>query len=230
MKASDVMTVGAASVHPDTSVAEAARIMLQHRISGLPVVDKEGKLLGMVTEGDFLRRAEIGTEQERPRWLELWLSAGELAQEYVHAHARKVEDVMTHDVVTVKPDTPLSEAVELMERHDFKRLPVVRDGKVVGIVSRANLLLALSRRVPDLSGVAVDDLAIRKGILDELKKQDWAPATTLDIVVHDGAVELRGTVMDERVREAVRVMAENAPGVKSVTDNIQVIPYTTGWV
>lgn len=230
MKASDIMTVGAAMVHPDTRISSAARVMLQHHISGLPVIDDDGRLVGMVTERDLLRRAELGTEHARRRWLEFLLSTGDLAAEYVHAHGRKVDDVMTTEVVSVTPDTPLADVVDLMERRGFKRLPVVRDDKVIGIVSRANFLAALSRRMDEAPLASADDRIIRAKILEELHAQSWDPGAAVDVHVQDGIVELRGTVTDERVREAICVAAENVAGVKDVSDYLQTIPFTPGWV
>src|SRR5439155_17984592 len=144
MKAKDVMTRPVISVEPGTSVQQAAQLMLQRRISGLPVIDKSGRLVGIVTEADFLRRAEMGTQRKRARWLEFLMGPGRLADEYVHTHGRKVEEVMTTDPATVAENSALGEVVELMEKHRIKRLPVVRGNQVVGIVSRANLLHALA--------------------------------------------------------------------------------------
>jgi len=144
MKAKDVMTSPVVSVEPDTAVLQAVRIMLQRQISGLPVVRKDGRLVGVVTEGDFLRRAETGTERRRPRWLEYLVGPGRLADEYTRTHGRKVEDIMTAEPVTVAEDTALEEVVNLMEKRRIKRIPVLRGNEVVGIVSRANLLHALA--------------------------------------------------------------------------------------
>ncbi|HMF20520.1 MAG TPA: CBS domain-containing protein, partial [Pseudolabrys sp.] len=140
MRAADVMTVQPVSVSPDASILEAIRVMLQRRFSGLPVVDASGALVGIVTEGDLLRRTETGTQRKRPRWIEFLIGPGRLATEYVHASGRKVREVMSQDVQAVTGDTPLEEIVRLMERHQIKRLPVVDSGKLVGIVTRANLL------------------------------------------------------------------------------------------
>lgn len=142
MNASDVMTTGAATVRPDASLAEAARIMLEHRISGLPVVNVNGKLVGIITERDFLRR----DDGERPRWIDVVLSeaGGQITSRELHD--RRVEEVMSKDPIYIGVETPVSELIELMERHGVKRLPVVTNGHVVGIVSRANLLLALRRK------------------------------------------------------------------------------------
>lgn len=222
MNASDIMTLGAATVRPDTAVLTAVQLMLRHGISGLPVVDDEGRLVGMVTERDLLRRAETGTEHARPRWLAFLMDPAARAEDYVHSHGRKVSDVMTHDPESVAPDTPLADVVALMEQRGFRRLPVVRNDKVVGIVSRANFLRVLARRLDDDAGAPVDDLVIRRRILDEIEKQGWVSKSSIDVVVNDGKVELDGLARDEHVRDALRVTAENMPGVRHVTDRIRV--------
>src|SRR5262245_45309055 len=171
MKASDVMTRRIVSIGPDDSVVRAARLMLQNHISGLPVVDATGALAGIVTEGDFLRRTELDTRQHGPRWIELLLGPGRLASEYVRASGRKVSDVMTRQLRTISSDTPLKEVVSLMERYHIKRLPVVDNGKLVGIVSRANLLHALANRAADTPERPHDDQTIRDRLLTELEGQ-----------------------------------------------------------
>ena len=217
MKASDVMTVGAATIRSDASAPEAARLMLQYAISGLPVVDAAGHVVGIITEGDFLRRTETGTErQHRPRWLEVVLGPGRLADEYVHSHSRKVEEVMTRQVVTVAEETPVDEIARLMERHRIKRVPVIRDNRVVGIVSRANLLRGLARLADQAPAATANDLAIREQILTELDAQVWGRRAPIDVTVRNGIVQLWGPVADERVAQALRVAAENVPGVKGV--------------
>src|SRR5262245_26283915 len=167
------MTWGAVTVEPDASVMRAARLMLQNKISGLPVVDAKGRVVGIVTEGDFLRRGELGTQRRRPRWLEFLIGPGQLATEYVRGCRRKVEEIMTLDPQTVAADTPLEEVVRLMERHRIKRLPVVEDGKLIGIVSRANLLHALASLAREAKPQAGDDATIRDRILAECAKQAW---------------------------------------------------------
>ncbi len=143
MKAEDVMTRDVISVVPDATVLEAARLMLQHHISGLPVVDEGGKLVGVLSEGDFLRRRETRTEHKRSRWLEFLMGPGRIAAEYSHSHGSKVSEVMTTDVQTVADDTPLEEIVELMERKRIKRVPVLCGEQLVGIVTRSNLMHAM---------------------------------------------------------------------------------------
>ncbi|MGX1307711.1 CBS domain-containing protein [Amorphus suaedae] len=230
MKVGDIMTVGAATVSPDTTIGQAAQLMLEHHISGMPVVDAEGKLLGMVTERDLLRRTEIGTEQEHRHWMELVMSAGTLADEYVRAHARKVSDVMSRDVVTISPEADLSEVVRQMEEHGYRRLPVVADGKVTGIVSRSNFLRALVRRADPAPAITVDDLGIRNHIVDEIHRHGWVPSSSIDVTVRSGAVELKGAVIDPRIKDALRVAAENTPGVKSVDDQVELVPQMPGWI
>jgi CBS domain-containing protein len=228
MKAHDVMTWGVISVEPEASVTRAVRLMLQNKISGLPVVDTQGRLVGMVTEGDFLRRGELGTQRQRPRWLEFLLGPGKLAAEYVQASGQKVEEIMTPEPKTITPETPLDEVVGLMERHRIKRLPVVQDGKLVGIVSRANLLHALASVAREVKAPAGDDAAIRDRIMAECAKQPWAPH--VNVVVRNGVVGLWGVITDERERQAFMVVAENVPGVKAVRDHLAWVEPTSGMI
>ena len=214
----DVMTPNVISVTAGESVLEAVRLMLHNRISGLPVVDASGKLVGMVTEGDFLRRSELGTERRRPKWIEFLIGPGRLARDYVHASGRKVEEVMTTDPVTVVEDDPLDAVVELMERRHIKRVPVIRNGRMVGIVSRANLMHGLASLTHGTATAAGGDGAIRDSILEALSKQSWAPL--INVVVKNGEVSLWGAVMDDRERQACCVAAENVDGVKAVHDHL----------
>jgi CBS domain-containing protein len=220
MKTADVMTRNVVSVEAQASILEAIRLMLQNRISGLPVVDGEGLLVGMITEGDFLRRAEIGTERKRPRWLEFLTARGWRADDYVHAHGRKVSEVMTPNPVTATEDTSLDEVVRTMEERRIKRLPVVRGRRVVGVVSRANLLHALASVVREMPAAAKSDAQIRERILGELAKQPWAPKNFINPVVRNGVVELWGTIFDDREGQAAKVVAENVAGVKAVKDHL----------
>ena len=230
MKAADVMTSHVISVAPDDSILKCVRLMLEYRISGLPVIDAKGNLLGMVTEGDFLRRVEAGTERKRPRWLEFFAGPARLADEYVHTHGRKVSEVMTSDPITVREDTPVDAVVRLMEERRIKRLPVVRDGRVVGILSRANLLHALASVGREAAPVAKDDQTIRARVLAELAKQPWAPRDLIDVTVRNGVVELWGVVTADHQREAAGVVAENTPGAKKVVNHIAWIEPTSGTV
>jgi CBS domain-containing protein len=218
MQVRDVMTTNVVSVAAQATILEAARTMLRNRISGLPVVDADGRLVGMVTEGDFLRRSEIGTERRRPKWLEFVLGPGRIAEDYVRAAGRKVEDVMTRDPVAVREDDDLETVVELMERRRVKRFPVLRDDKIVGIVSRANLMHALVGLARTEAAPAGGDPAIRQLIVAAFAKQAWAPH--VNVVVKESVVELWGTITDERERQACIVTAENVAGVRAVHDHL----------
>lgn len=204
MQVKDVMTPNVIAVRPNESILKAAQLMLQNRISGLPVVDKDGKLVGIVTEGDFLRRVELGAQRRRPRWLEFIVGARRLGDEYVRTAGRQVEEVMTPYPLTVEENESLLTVVELMERRHVKRLPVVRLGRLVGIVSRANLVHALASLAPDYeaapgSSTPGPDSAIRGELLATLGQQYWAPDT--NVAVKDGDVELSGMITDERERQ-----------------------------
>jgi CBS domain-containing protein len=229
MQAQDVMTQYVVSVGPSDTIARAVRVMLQNDISGLPVLDAAtGALLGMITEGDLLRRAETATQRRRPRWLEFFAGPGRLAEEYTHTHGRKVSEIMTHDPVTVTEETPLEDVVTLMEKRRIKRVPVVRGDKVVGIVSRANLLHALARLSGEAKPTSADDQTIRERLMAELREERWAPTGSIDVIVRDGVVDLWGSITDERERQALIVAAENIPGVKSVRDHVAWIDPTSG--
>ncbi len=218
MKVAEVMTRGVISIAPTDSMRKAAQLMLQYDMSGFPVTDR-GRLVGIVTEGDFLRRAEIGAERTRTRWIELLTDPGQLAEDYAHAHGRKVGEVMTREVVTVAEDASLEDVVRLMERHRVKRLPVVRGDAMVGIVSRANLLHAFVVASPSAANAPVSDAAIRDALMATLDKEPWAPQGAVNVVVENGIVDFDGIIRDERQRVALRIAAENLPGVKAVRDH-----------
>jgi CBS domain-containing protein len=230
MKVGDVMTRRVISVAPDGSIRDAVQLMLQNRISGLPVVDAAGHLVGMVTEGDFLRRAETGTQRKRPRWLELITGSGSLAGEYVRAHGRRIDEVMTADPVTISEDADLDQVVQLMEKHRIKRLPVVRDDKLVGIVSRANLLHALASLDREAPPPVLEDSEIRERVIAELDRQPWAPKNLIEVVVRNGVVDLWGVIVADNQREAAAVVAENIPGVKAVRNHLSWVEPVSGMV
>jgi CBS domain-containing protein len=225
MKIGDIMTRQVLAIGPDTPLLQAVRLMTAHHVSGVPVVGPSGELVGILTEGDLLRRAETGTAGT-VGWLTHLLSPGREAQDYVLTHGRRTEEVMTSDVVTVTEETPLAEAVHLMQRYKVKRLPVVRDGKLLGIVSRADLIRHLGALLPAAAGSA-DDEAIRQALLTAIEKEPWASRNMAQITVTDGVVHLDGCLFDIRERLALEVVAENIPGVKKVENRIVCIePYT----
>ena len=228
MKAEDVMTRDVISIDPDSTVLQAARLMLQHHISGLPVIDKSGNLVGVLSEGDFLRRRETRTEKRRSRWLEFLMGPGRIAAEYSHSHGRRVSEVMTREVHNVDVSTPIEEIVDVMERYRIKRVPVLCGGLVVGIVTRSNLMHAMVSLARVAQPAATDDAGIRTQMLAEMQKEEWAPAASVNVVVHDGVVELWGVIVDERQRQALKVAAENIPGVKAVKDHLAWVEPTSG--
>jgi CBS domain-containing protein len=228
MKAREIMTMEVVSVSPDAFILEAVRLMLQNRVSGLPVVDRQGILVGVVTEGDFLRRPETGTKRKRARWIEFFMSPGQAAEEYAQTHGRKVADVMTSSPITITEDTRLDDIVSLMEQSSVKRLPVLQQGRVVGIVSRANLLHALASVVGELPASATTDVTIREQIMSELSNKAWSPRD-FNVMVRDGVVELWGDILDERERQAAKVAVENVAGVKAVKDHLVWVEPMSCW-
>ncbi len=230
MIASDVMTRNVLSVAPDATVAQAVELMLERGISGLFVVDATGTLAGIVTEGDLLRRDELGTERRRSWWLRLIASPGRQAADFTRTHGRRVADVMTHDVLSVKADAPLEEIVTLMEEHRIKRVPVLEGDRVVGVVSRADLLRALAVAAREHAAGTADDGSIRVQILNTLNREPWAPKTTLNVTVVNGVVDLWGTISNDHERRAISVIAENTPGVKKVIDHLVFVEAYTGTV
>ncbi|TJW03628.1 MAG: CBS domain-containing protein [Mesorhizobium sp.] len=220
MQADAIMTAPVIGIGPTASISDAVGLMLSRKISGLPVIGSDGALVGIVSEGAFLRRGELGTQRRRSRWLEFLVSPGRAADEYVQANGRRIEEVMTTDVVTVSPSVSLPEIVELMMRHHVKRIPVVDDGNVVGIVTRSDLLRALLNALPGSAPTATDDDQIRQKIIAELAKQKLAGKDMIDVTVDKGVVILSGAIFDERERQAAIVAAENVGGVSAVTDNL----------
>jgi CBS domain-containing protein len=226
MQVKDIMTGNVISIPANETILKAAQLMLENRISGLPVTDAGGNLVGIVTEGDFLLRHEIGTQRRRPRWLEFLVGPGRLAAEYVRASGRRIDEIMTPDPYTVTESDSLETVVELMQRHNIKRVPVLHDGRIVGIVSRANLMHALASLMHYIPAPAGGDREIREQILATLAKRHWG--WSINAIVHNGVVELWGTLMDERERQAVIVAAENVPGVREVHDHLAWVEPMTG--
>lgn len=220
MKAKDVMTPHIVTVRADNTVSEVADLLLTHCISAVPVVDDAGNVVGIVSEGDLIRRTELGTaDRKRSWWLRLLTGNATLASEYVKSHATRVRDVMTKKVISVQEDTALSEIAALLEKHRIKRVPVLRDGRLVGIVSRANLIQGLAAGKIEPKPADLDDSAIRLRILEALKGQSWSGITMSGITVTDGVVEFWGLYGSDDERQASRVAAENVPGVRKVDDH-----------
>jgi CBS domain-containing protein len=220
MNASELMTKNVACVRTGASIAEAVRLMLTRGVSGLPVLDDGGNLVGIVSEGDLLRRAELGTERRRPAWVEFLRGPGRQAADYVLTHARKVDDVMTRDPVAVDEGTPAETVVSLMQERRIKRVPVLRDGRLAGIVSRADLLRALLPCLAPSPAEDASDEHIRDWVEVALTAERWAPREGVKVECKDGIVTLTGVIFEERDRDALRVAAERVPGVKGVRDEL----------
>jgi CBS domain-containing protein len=224
MKARDVMVSPVVTVKPSATVKEVAKVLLESRISGVPVVEDQGKLVGIVSEGDLLHRSEAGTELRRAWWLVGLTGEETLAGEYVKAHARKAADVMTTNVISAGPDAPLHELAALMETNAIKRVPIVDNGRLVGIVSRANLLQAVAGARPEVE-VPLADQGIREELLAHLQRQAWARPWLLNVIVHGGVVDLWGVARSDAERKAIRIAAEGIEGVRAVRDNLVIRPW-----
>jgi len=229
MIAADVMTRNVISIAPDATVADAVKLMLDNHISGLFVIDADNLLQGVITEGDLLHRNEIGTGRRGSWWLRLF-SPGRDAADFTESHSRRVGDLMTPDVITVDESAELTDIVQLMERSGIKRVAVVKDGRVTGVISRANLLRALSAVAREAPKATMNDRAIKETIQAALEKQSWAPIARIDFTVLDGVVEIWGTITSENERRAVCVIAENTPGVKKVIDRMIFMDLYSGTV
>jgi CBS domain-containing protein len=229
MKAADVMVSNVITVGVNASIGEVAAILLNNHISAAPVVDEKGELVGMVSEGDLIRRPEIGTTKRHSWWLELISNKWASATEYIKSHSRKVADVMTRDVITAKPDTPLGDIAAMLERNRIKRVPIVEGGKLVGLVSRANILQALASATKKLSSLTTaNDSELRKKVQSRLAAEPWRP-TMLTVTVQDGTVDLWGLVHSVEEKQAAELAAETTPGVRAVVNNIIVQRVGEGW-
>jgi CBS domain-containing protein len=226
LTAADVMTGAVITVGPDTPVYEVAKLLYTRHISGVPVVGEEGHVLGIVSEGDLIGHTQVAGEQRQSWWHSLFTDSAALAQTYAKTHGRTARDVMTTDVVTVLETTSIADIARTLERHRIKRVPVVRSGKLVGIVTRSTLLQVLA--TADVSKpMDVNDRIIRKQLHDELKAQPWAHLMAKNIVVENGVVHLFGLVQSDEERHAIRIAAENVAGVKAVEDHFSVAQVET---
>lgn len=228
MRAHHIMTKDVISVTPHTTIEDAAQIMLQTHVSGLPVLNDAGELVGVVSESDFLRRNEIGTGRKHAAWLKFFTGPARAAAEFIHERGRKVEDVMTQTVISVNEDTTLDELVRLMEKNDIKRLPVTRETALVGIVTRANLLQAVASLVHKVPDPTADDEHIRERITRTVNATDWRPIG-FEATVRDGAVHLHGMITTDEARQATIVAAENTNGVKEVHDHLCFVDTYSGF-
>ena len=229
MNAADVMVTNVITVGLDACLQDVAHLLLTDRISAVPVVDSNGKVVGIVSEGDLMRRAEAGTGRRRSWWLSLLTGKEGLAAQYVKEHSRKVADVMTRDVITATPDTPLQDIANVLEKNSIKRVPIIKDGKMVGLVSRANLLQALASLRKQIEGGTPNDTKIRETVVQRLNAEPWLRSSLINVIVQDGTVELWGIVDSPTEKKAVRVAAEETPGVRAVNDNLIIRPAGSGF-
>ena len=230
MRASDIMTTKVVTVSTDTKVDEIARVLLEKGISAVPVMDGNGAIVGIVSEGDLWRRQENETERHRSSWLRMFTSSEDDAREYAKTHGMTAAQVMSENIVSVTDETLVGDVAQLLEKNRIKRVPVLKDGKLVGIVSRANLLHGLA--ASKSSGPAApsgDDREIRNGILAKLEHEDWISHGSINVIVTGGAVELWGWVNSEEERKALMIAVETVPGVSSVEDHLgMVAPWVQG--
>jgi CBS domain-containing protein len=226
MRARDIMVTKVITVGPRASVRDVAKLLVTNRISAVPVVDEHGQLIGIISEGDLVRRAELDTNHHRSWWLEMFSAKSKeaLAKEYLKSRGCKVWDVMTKIVTTAKPTTPVRDIAALLEKKHFKRVPIVEKGKVIGIVSRANLIQALASLREEGEHNKISDSMIRKKVMKQFKFEKWSKGSLLNVTVQDGTVKLWGIVDSEAEKDAARVAAELVEGVQAIENNVTVLP------
>lgn len=222
MKASEIMTPAVVTVTPSTPVQEVARIMTEKHVSGVPVVSNDGSLIGIVSQSDLLHRAELGTERKRKAWLRFFQDRDRQAAEFVKAHGQTAGSVMSRTVVSVSDKADVGEVASVLDANNIKRVPVIRDGKLIGIISRGDLVRALSQRPSAQSAAQIDDAAVQKRLTVSMRRQDWLNSSYLNTSVKDGVVQLYGFAESQQQRDALVVLVKEQTGVKDVVDNIRV--------
>jgi len=230
MLAEAIMTKPVITTDGNATITEAVELMLSSKVSCLPVMDSDGALVGILSKSDLLRREELGTERVRPRWLEFDLGPGTIANDYVRSNGRIVHEVMTTNVISAPPSASIADIVDLMMQHRINNVPIVDREKVVGIITRTDLLLVLIGALPKQDTTSTDDGLIRKAILAELQGRSWSGGDSIDVRVSEGVVELTGAIVDERQRKAAIVAAENVAGVRQVRDNFRRDPFSVTMV
>jgi CBS domain-containing protein len=222
MNVGDVMVTNVITVRPQASVQDIAKTLIANRISAVPVIDEANNLVGIVSEGDLIHRVEVGTDQRPSWWVEFLAGKQALAQEFVKSHGRRATDVMTSKVVTVSADMPLSELACLFEKRRIKRVPVVDNGKMVGIVSRADLVRALAKsEIEVASNDTIDASTLCTDIVGRLRSELWWPGG-IGVAVHDRIVELWGVVETQALKDAIKIAVEATPGVQAISDHLSV--------
>jgi CBS domain-containing protein len=232
MQAKDIMTRDVATVSPSATVREVAKLMASKRLSGLPVVSSDGRPVGMLTASDLMHRVETGTEKRSSWFTSFFSNPDDMARQYAKAHGLKAHEVMSRHVISVRDDADLSEVADVLDRNRLKRVPVVRDGSLVGIVSRSDLVRVLSEASVGQPIAPSDDAAVQNAIWQAIRKQTWLNSGYVNITVKDGVVEAWGMVGSQEQRNALMVLVEEAAGAARVEDHLKVgTPNTAaGWV
>ena len=220
MKAQDIMTREVATVRPETSMREIAALMMEKNISGMPVVSDDGAIVGIVSEGDLLHRAEVGTERKHKWWFQIFADSDAAAREYAKAHGLSARDVMSRYVISVRDDADLRDVADILDSHRIKRVPVLHDGRLAGIISRRDLVRALSQVQASSAPIKLDNAALHKTLRDQFRGQSWLNDAYINVAVNDGVVELWGLVVSADQHRALRTLVEETPGVKRVEDRL----------
>ena len=221
VKAKQIMTADVVTVAPGTKIDAVAKQLVNHRISALPVVTDNGELVGLVSESDMLHRAETQTTRKRKWWLEIFIDNRQKAREFIKSHSHDVDDVMSRVVVTVSPETELTNVANILDVHKIRRVPVVQDGKLIGIISRSDLVRALARAETEDGLHNRSDYALRKTIIEEIRKQSWLNSVNINLNVSEGIVEILGFVDTDEEKDALSVLVKGENGVKKVISNVK---------
>lgn len=224
MNAQEAMTKDVVTVGPEATVAEIAALLVRHRISAVPVVSKDNRVVGIVSQTDLGHRSETGTEKKRKWWLDVFADADAKAREYIKSHGLKAQDVMTRFIVSVSKATSLSEVAEVLDTHRIRQVPVMEDGKLVGMISRTDLVRKLAEVRIAAPAARAENGVLQKAIWDQIKAQPWLGSAYINLAVRDGVVELWGAVDSNEQRHALRVLVEGVSGVQKVVDNVGLFP------
>jgi CBS-domain-containing membrane protein len=228
MQAQEVMTREVIAVGPDTTVGEIAAILVRHRIGAVPVLSDDRQLIGIVSQTDLAHRSETGTEKRRKWWLEVFADPDVKAREYVRSHGLTAQDVMTRFVISVPQNASLAEVADVLDTHRIRQVPVLASGKVVGMISRADLVRKLAEARFTAAAARPDNGALQKAIWDRIKAQPWLKSAFINLDVKDGVVHLWGAVDSDEQRRALRVLVEGVSGERKVKDHVSLLPKAVG--
>lgn len=224
MRVRDAMSKSVTSVGVETTVGEIAALLVRHRISAVPVVAMDGRVIGIVSQTDLGHRSETETEKKRKWWLDFFSDADALAREFVKSHGRLAADIMTRHIVSTSQDASLAEVADILDKHGIRQVPVIDNGQLVGMISRSDLVRALAQAQAPAASERPDNSTLQKAIWDRIKAEAWLHAALVNLVVKDGVVDLYGAVDSEDQRRALRVLIEGVQGVRKVEDNVRILP------